>query len=723
MKTSSPRTAFAFGRYLLLLILLSFDTFAADDNIFLGNGHLGALTVSGSNSVVNAYSGITTNAPAGQNFVNISNSTGFASGDLVMVWQTAQSATENTSTATTATDLTSQPVGRWEFARITGLTSTKLTFSGTLKYAYSSPGAQAIKVPEYTSATINAAGSIVASPWDGTSGGIVVFLATGTVTNNGTISSNGRGFRGGVFGNDGSAATGISELDLLPPTAGRKGEGLIINRFGATYGGRGTFANAGGGGSGFKSGGGGGGSVGTGGNGGNSDLASDANRSVGGYGGGALVYDPISRLVMGGGGGAGHGSSSSGAAGGAGGGIVFLRANTLSGTGTISADGASAQAVSSDAGSGGGAGGGVHVRLAGNAGCNLISATGGNGGSASDSEIGPGGGGGGGKILFQAAGGSCSNWTVAGGDAGSQGNPLAPGGLPYGATNGAEGSTTTLLGGMDVPVVAITTPASAAITSGKPSITGTATPNSTVRLILDGTLIKSVTADLNGDYSYQLSDAQALTNGLHTLKAISDYQGLISNEIQISFTTEAALPVKIISFTSVLELKTVHLNWEITSEVGVEKYVVERSRDGRHFTAISSVTANAENLALATYTAKDDAPIHGENLYRLKMADRDGSIAYSRIISQYVDQGISAVLFPNPTNGNATLSLNGQQKNGWGVSVFNAQGILVRSYQVPPGKSNEQLLIERKQLPAGVYYININYETGEKLSRMKLALD
>ncbi len=705
MKNLPTRTAFAFGRYLLLLIFLSFDTLAADDNVFLGNGHSGSSTVNAANIVVNVYSGLTANAPAGQNFVTISNTTGFASGDLVMVWQTAQSTSENTSTASEATDLTSRPAGRWEFARITGLTATKLTFSSTLKFAYSSPGAQAIKVPEYTSVTINAAGSIVASPWDGTSGGIVVFLATGTVTNNGTVSSAGRGFRGGIFSNDGGATTGGSALDLLPPTAGRKGEGVTINRFGTTYGGRGTFANAGGGGSGFKSGGGGGGSVGAGGNGGNSDLASDANRSVGGYGGGA-----------------GHGSSSSGTAGGAGGGIVFFRANALSGTGTISANGASAQTVSSDAGSGGGAGGGVYVRLAGNAACNLISATGGNGGSASDSEIGPGGGGGGGNILFQASGGSCSNWTVAGGNAGSQGNPLAPGGLPYGATNGAEGSATTLLGGMAVPVVAITTPASAAVTSDKPSISGTATPNSTVRLIVDGTEINAVPVDLNGDYAYQSTGSQALTDGPHILKAIAEYQGLSSGEAQISFTTEAVLPVKIISFTSLMELKTIHLHWEVTSEVGVEKYVVERSSDGRHFTEIISVAATAENLQRATYTAKDDAPRHGENLYRLKMVDRDGSIAYSRIVGQHVDQGISVVLFPNPTNGNATLSLDGLQKNGGTVSVINARGIPVRSYLVAPGSSHEQLQIERKQLPPGVYHVNIHYPTGEKFSGTKLVL-
>ena len=722
MKIFTLGAASSFSKCLLFILFLTFDAHSADDIVFLGNGHSGAITVNSANTVVNSYSALTVAAPVGQNFVTISNSTGFAVGDLVMVWQTAQSTTETVSLASTAADLSSQPTGRWEFARITGLTATKLTFSASLKFAYSSPGAQAIRVPEYSSVTFNSLATIVATPWNGTSGGIVIFLATGTVANNGVISANGSGFRGGAFSNDGNATTGASALDLLPPAAGQKGEGFMINRYGGNYGGRGTFANAGGGGSGLKSGGGGGGNGGAGGNGGNSELASDGNRSVGGYGGCGLVYDAVSRLMMGGGGGAGHGSSSSGVVGGAGGGIVFFRANALSGTGTISANGSNAQAVSNDAGSGGGAGGGIYIRLAGNAACNLISAVGGNGSSVTAAELGPGGGGGGGKILVQSSGGTCSNWTVAGGNSGSQGNPDAAGGLAYGATNGAAGSTSTLAGGITMPVVTITTPASSTTTTDKPSITGTATPNSAVRLIIDGTTTYTVSADVNGDYQYELTGAQALTNGSHSLRAIADYQGLSSIEALNTFTSNVSLPVKIISFTSKSELRIIHLKWEVTSEENVDKYVIERSSDGRHFTEIKSLKAFAENLIKASYTATDDAPLDGVNLYRLKMVDEDGSTAYSRLIQQRIDDDFSAVLFPNPATANATLSIDGLQKNGGTVSIINTQGILVRSYLLTPGSGTRQLMIERKQLPAGIYHITIYNPTGEKLSETKLVL-
>ena len=721
MKTFTTSQIFRVINCFLFLLCLNSDALSGDDTIFLGDGHSGTLMVNSSNTVINSYAKISANAPAGQDFVTVSATTGFATGDLIMVWLSAGLTFETSSSAPGESDLTNSNTGHWEFARILSLSATKITLTSPLKQAYPlSQKPQAIKVPEYTNVTINASGSIVAKPWDGLTGGILVFLATGTVTNNGAISASGKGFRGGVFSNDGDATTGVSALDQLSPVSGQKGEGIFTDRYGSTYGGRGSFANAGGGGSGFKSGGGGGGSIGAGGNGGNSDLISDGNRSVGGYGGGSLVYPALSRLLMGGGGGAGHSSANSGTAGEAGGGIVFLRAGALAGTGTVSANGNNAPSVTNDGGSGGGAGGFIYIRLTGNAACNQLSATGGTGSSVTSTQIGPGGGGGGGKILFQAAGGSCSNWTVAGGEAGSQGNPEAPGGPSYGATSGNVGSTTTLSGGMIAPVVTITTPTSSSTTPNRPTISGTATPNSMIRIIIDDMLLETVSADVDGQYEYKLTGPQALTTGTHSLRVIADYQGLSSNEVQTSFQADAALPVKIISFTGKQESRTVHLTWDVANEENVEKYVVERSSDGRQFTAINSIAAAAGYLYRATYTTIDYSPLPGENLYRLKMVDSDGSIAYSRLVSQLVDTGFSSVISPNPAIGSAKLSVNGLQKNGGTVSLLNKQGIPVQSYLIPPGRPNWELEIHKNQLPAGIYFVTVNYLTGERVSSTKL---
>jgi len=124
---------------------------------------------------------------------------------------------------------------------------------------------------------------------------------------------------------------------------------------------RGAPGNAGGGGTDGNpdandqnSGGGGGGNGGTGGLGG---FSWNTILSVGGFGGDAFTVAAPDRLVLGGGGGAGTRNNTplvaAASSGGVGGGMVMIRAGTLSGTGSIVANGGSGIVPLND-GSGGG---------------------------------------------------------------------------------------------------------------------------------------------------------------------------------------------------------------------------------------------------------------------------------------------------------------------------------------------------------------------------------
>lgn len=128
---------------------------------------------------------------------------------------------------------------------------------------------------------------------------------------------------------------------------------------------------------------------------------------MGGIGGAELDDLPPDRLVMGGGGGAGEATNAEAGSGAAGGGVIFIRALSMSGTGTIRANGSNGGGSSGghNAGAGGGGAGGTVV-LRTQATCAVtVQATGGNGG-ATGSGYGCGGGGSGGRIYVQATGGS-----------------------------------------------------------------------------------------------------------------------------------------------------------------------------------------------------------------------------------------------------------------------------------------------------------------------------
>lgn len=359
-----------------------------------------------------------------------------------------------------------------------------VTFTTGLKYSYQNADAttttgqrrfQVVRIPQYQNLTIS--GTVAPIAWNGSTGGILALDVTGRLTfaTGAKLDASRAGFRGGA-GQKLTGTTGLTGTDYraTAPASGTtttgahamKGEGIVgtpryvntgtalldtgVDGYPSGSAGRGAPGNAGGGGTdanptsnGNNSGGGGGGNGARGGRGGNAWASATA---VGGEPGVGFSAPSTSRLILGGGGGAGVNNDGSGggpsagyaSSGAAGGGIVLVRTGSVSGAGSVLANGASAgNAVLSDGSGGGGAGGSILVTANNTASLASLTLTaiGGNGGTNTPSGTatahGPGGGGGGGIVLTNAAPGSASGASGA--------NGTTTGGVAYGATAGVTG--------------------------------------------------------------------------------------------------------------------------------------------------------------------------------------------------------------------------------------------------------------------------------------------
>jgi len=548
----------AVGLLALLCVAVLAPAAHAEPDIFgLGNGQDNARTINtGTNTVINAYAQVTATVPAGQSFIPVGATTGFEANDLVLVIQNTGLTPAPASGDQTPINMAGNTLGHWELARVQSVAGSQLNLSRPLTQSFPGTYSQVVMVPEYTTLTIDGTSSLVARAWDGATGGVLAFMATGAVTNDGTISASGRGFRGGIFLNS-SRGDGCVGLDAKWPDGAMKGEGVVPGNYAPTLNpfpppagttGYGNVANAGGGGICHNSGGGGGGGAGAGGKGGRTWSGESApSRDVGGRGGVMMTYDPTRRGLFGGGGGAGHSNDDVGGMGNAGGGIVFMRAASLAGAGVVTADGVAGQDArgdGSDAAGGGGAGGTLYMRFTGALNCNAstVTARGGNGGSSNfASPHGTGGGGGGGHVLLQAATAACTP-VVTGGAPGTQPTADATDGPTYGAVAGSPGVVTVLAGAFPSVLAApvVVTPANGSTTSMRPPITGTAPANSTVILYVDGVEIGRTTADAAGNYTFTpLTD---LAVGSHTVNAIAELQGVASPSSNTNTFTVPGLP-------------------------------------------------------------------------------------------------------------------------------------------------------------------------------------
>jgi large repetitive protein len=236
-------------------------------------GKDGTLTVTSSTQIVNQYAPISTSISAGSNTLSLATTSiiSLCQGDLIMVYQ-AQGASMSSTNAVGYGSITAyNSAGLYEFEYVQSVAGNIITTQTTFTNSYDLAGRpQVIKVPQYSTLTINPGSSIIPKPWKDTTiaavpyrfGGLVVIHAS-NIINNGAIQADGSGFRGGAnFYSSGITSGVTSFVSALNNTGGEKGESIFGDQTDYdSNGGRycmGAPANGGGGGNGHNAGGGGG---------------------------------------------------------------------------------------------------------------------------------------------------------------------------------------------------------------------------------------------------------------------------------------------------------------------------------------------------------------------------------------------------------------------------------------------------------------------------------
>ena len=320
--------------------------------------------------------------------ISVGSSTGFAAGQQVFIHQTQ-----------------GVGAGLYELNTVVSIAGTTITLTNALANTYTSTGAnnhaQVIVVPQFVNLNVPAGSVLTAPAWNGTTGGILVFTATGTTTVAGTITMTGQGFRG---------ASNASLTACIHCTSGTSGESTTgLGILGLANNGPGGGGGAQGQDCGMGSGGAYGTAGGVGPNG--TTTGSICATQVGALSPAAPVFGVASlvgSVAFGGAGGEGgfDEDGSYAGAGGNGGGLIFITSPTLTVTGSITANGTAGGAGVSGAlvggvtvtvapdscgsgsgmgGGGGGAGGAIRIISSTTAtlGASLITATGGGGGLCS----------------------------------------------------------------------------------------------------------------------------------------------------------------------------------------------------------------------------------------------------------------------------------------------------------------------------------------------------
>ena len=173
----------------------------------------------------------------------------------------------------------------------------------------------------------------------------------------------------------------------------------------------------------------------------------------------------------------------------------------------------------------------------------------------------------------------------------------------------------------------------------------------------------------------------------------------------------SVLPVKLINFTIMAKENNVLIAWTTSEEVNSNYFEVQHSVDGKEWKAIGQVKAIGNSDVEKTYSYEHNAPVKGDNLYRLKMVDEDGTFAYSRLRTvKYGGLG-SLALHPNPVSD--WLRIDAED---WSVfkhiKITNMAGETVNELDEEQIKNLTERAINVRNLPAGIYLVHFTQHDG-----------
>jgi hypothetical protein len=182
----------------------------------------------------------------------------------------------------------------------------------------------------------------------------------------------------------------------------------------------------------------------------------------------------------------------------------------------------------------------------------------------------------------------------------------------------------------------------------------------------------------------------------------------------------SVLPVTLLYFTGSLVADKVLLNWETASELNNDFFAVEKSLDGRTWTTIGTVKGNGTTSKPHKYDFVDVSPFIGDNYYRLRQVDFDGSFQYSRIIVINVGTEVARNSFigvyPNPTGGPVRASIASLDDQNIFIKVMDVTGRQMMTKNANLSKGINNIDMDLSRLPGGAYILSFTDSKGEEHS-------
>jgi len=160
------------------------------------------------------------------------------------------------------------------------------------------------------------------------------------------------------------------------------------------------------------------------------------------------------------------------------------------------------------------------------------------------------------------------------------------------------------------------------------------------------------------------------------------------------------VPVKLTNFSlNSTGTNSSLIKWTSSNEQGIIKYTVQRSKDSRNFSDITTLSGNGSSSNTYSYT--DRSIQEGIVYYRIKITEITGSISFSETALVKNQKNLALSIYPNPADNDFKVTIPGQFLPAK-VILYNSIGSIIYSTN-----ATQSTLSINEHFPKGIYALKV----------------
>ncbi len=203
--------------------------------------------------------------------------------------------------------------------------------------------------------------------------------------------------------------------------------------------------------------------------------------------------------------------------------------------------------------------------------------------------------------------------------------------------------------------------------------------------------------------------------------------GRAGNDLIVSGTSsDIVLPISLVKFTAEKIAEKVKIQWTTASEFNNDKFLLEKSIDGKSFEYVAEISGAGTSKELNRYEVIDNEPYKGTTYYRLTQTDFDGTTRSFEPVALSMEQGglsmelVAGSLEPGTGSGGITFNVYSNTNSNASFYVYDMTGQTVHNMKLNLTEGYQTLSLNTNNVNSGMYIIQLS--AGKEVIRKRVII-